>query len=395
MLYDKTEYSIRSIILTLIYVLNSMVLYIPRVYSVVYNGYFTYLLAGLLMVLVFATEGFRIKLSTALMTTIILFVAYVDTQVNGLPIGEYFPLVWFVIVFICICQFNVSELCTRLMCFVNLSFWIYLVLYSLVYHSYFQGMIYDYEVYEGVLNPNTVGIGIAQFFLLWDITRDNEKNSIKIKHLLFIVSIIAIVYCQARSAAVFLVIGLLGEFLIKKMAIKHSVLVKSGMSSIVVMGFAFPLIFIYLYRRLGPEVTFLGKKLFTGRERIWGTLLNYLNNNKQAYFWGSGKMESLNWHGIFNLHNSYLAFFSEYGLLVTILFWVWVLVIAFRLIDDYRALRFKKKSVLSETVVKSIGFIVFSLLLAYTETNYTYILSIIYIVFAFGVSYRKEHKNDT
>ena len=373
--------SLRTIVIGIVFVINSLVLYVPSVYYQLYD-YYTFIAVFMLFVSVYVTSHFRIERKVVIISLLIIIIGLIDIQFNKLPIGEFFPLIWFFILMYCFRELKQEEVVNPVFSSICLFFWTYLLIYSFAYHQAFIKM-FNSQTVEGILNPNTVGTGIAQFAILYGSTNRKIVNN-KHKHQIVIVafSFVGFYMCNSRAAAIFFMLACVIGVSYNWLCNKHLLLFKSFTLLSVAFGFVFPYIIIGLWRRLGFGVSFLGKQLFTGRERIWSTLFDYMKAHPSSYLWGTGKIESIYWHDKFNLHNAYLALFAEYGLIVSIAFWGLLLFVLFKRYDGS-----KKTNGKSIEVGRNIGFIVFvfySLFTAYTETNFTYILSIIYIAFAFG-----------
>ena len=178
-------------------------------------------------------------------------------------------------------------------------------------------------------------------------------------------------------------------------------------------GIIFPFTYIALREQLGANVSFMEKDLFTGRERIWATLFAYVRSHPRTLYWGTGKVKELFWHSYFDMHNSYLAVFVQYGLIASAFFWLLLLLVLFQKYNKMRA-AFQKRdkmralfpqdaepravasvSKLIEMDINAIVFILFSLCDSYTVVYYQYFPMLVYLAYGYGVVARKGSAHDT
>ena len=405
MITKTCRFSSKALILGLIYLFNTLVLYIPELNNniyLLYNNYYSYFSLILLILATLVVRTFRFDNKYALISIGIIGVGFINIQFNNLPIGEFFPLVWFLIMLYCFRQLEDSEIRNSLFNMTNIFFWCYLIFYSFFYHEAFNNALYSVTATD-ILNPNMVGTGIVQFMLLWEITGlSTEKRHQKLKRAIVVLaSFLGIYMTGARAAAIFFIGVLVIRLMISFVLVKHLAIAKCLTASLVLFGYIFPITYVMLWNAIGFGAMLFGKPVFTGRERIWSTLFLYMKDHPSSYLFGTGKIENLFWHDHYNLHNSYLAFFAEYGLIVSVIFWMFLICILFKkynfqhmkieiMGDNY------KNSETHTIINSSIIFVLYTLLIAYTETNYTYVLSLIYIAFAYGLLTRKEKNcNDT
>lgn len=377
--------TLRSTALSLIYLLNSMAFYIPVAYSAM-ESFYNYIMVLLLAVAVLSIVRFHCDRNILIISALVMITGFIGIPFNNLPVGDFLTLVWFFLLFYCFSQLPLRELKSPLFHCVNLAFWGYLMAYSVIYYFIFP----DKEPIFGIMaSPNIVGLGIAQYALLWEITGfDSRKNFQRKKLLIRGLSLIGLYFSHCRAALLFFIVALFAEAVMKDDKFKHLKSARVATTALVLGGVLFPLAYIALWKRLGSDVMFMEKQLFTGRERIWSTLLDYVKSHPKKLFLGTGKIHELFWHNKLNLHNSYFGFFVEHGLIASFVFWLCLLLILFKKYAKIHALKWKSNHL--DTDIIAIVVALFTLCVAYTETYYTYLSPLVYIAYAYGVIGRKE-----
>ena len=360
----------QEFVLCLVYLINALVLYFPKIYDAIYPFY-DYISIVLILISLFASRILEIRKSSVLLMILIVIAGLLCARFSMLPLGDAFSVIWFCTLFFTFSQFMVSDAERKLFFGVNFFLWLYLIIYAVIYHNRF-GQMFNYVTYNDTLNPNTVASGIIQFNVLMGVYL-RAKKKVKLEGIFFIISIIGILLCDARSSIVFylasILICLIGE---KKKKNKVRFL-KVCVIAIIILGFVFPLAWSMTASAYNTSTMFLGKRLFTGRERIWANFFNFLSQHKDSFFWGTGKNKELFWYNVFNLHNSYLQFFAQFGLIASVLFWGFI---------------YFKMTCYPDCLLQKLHgyniFMIYSLLLGIMETNFTYMLSIPFICYSLG-----------
>ena len=208
--------TLRSAVLGLIYLLNSISLYIPPIYKVVFD-YYNYIAAPLLVVAVFSVFRFKFNWKALLMSCLCFMFAFFATQISHFPIGDFFPLVWFIALFYCFRQLESRELRSPLFHCVNAVSWCYLIVYSVIYyHVLVRAIHHEVSIVAfSTVNSNIVGMGIAQHAFLLGVTGGDSRDKSKAKEfLIYALSLVGIYMAYARTALVFFAVMLLMKALI-------------------------------------------------------------------------------------------------------------------------------------------------------------------------------------
>ena len=158
------------------------------------------------------------------------------------------------------------------------------------------------------------------------------------------------------------------------------------MIGVIAASVAFPIIYVALWRTSDSSMEILGKPLFTGREWIWNNLYMFIKDKPRSIMIGTGKAQELFWHGKYNLHNSSLALFSMFGLIPTLLYYLFVMS---KTVDAYRV----SEGALTEQQRSLYVIIVSVLLFGIGETILTYTLSMAFLSIALAWIDRKDNQN--
>lgn len=185
---------------------------------------------------------------------------------------------------------------------------IYIFFYSIKYASNWKYyMLND-------INPNTLGMYLMFTFMLWD-NLYHIKNKWKYRILFVLILIVTfkgMLNLQSRGTMVAVVLFLV----LKSVPLKifKSDLVFPIAMGIMVVCTVFPFIFLNLYKN-NFEFVFLGKSLYTGREKIWTTMFEQLNNTKRSWLVGLGSKAQIRVRHGQNIHNDYFATIVNFGLI--------------------------------------------------------------------------------
>lgn len=182
---------------------------------------------------------------------------------------------------------------------------ILIVLYftPLAYKSYQEYVLVSSELTLGFSNPNQTGIIIFSTLTILLIMIRRCMVS-KIQKVLLWIQIfclsVLLILTDARTSILGYLLFL--AFYLKKKKVKINSLVSDTI-------ICFPIIFVYLYDALSKtnlqKVTFLGKKLFSGRQRIYEEVLSMFSNKLFG---------NLSYFGFQNSHNALLTILVNTGI---------------------------------------------------------------------------------
>lgn len=367
----------RSTLLVInMYIVNALILYDARI-SKRFANYFVYicmiaLLLGILFIKRFTMERYLFFS----MITVLLF-AGISTYINHENYTEWLTLVWFFGIYYCMRQMKMHKRYIILFLIVNLTVFIYLIIYSYINHAALESYIIGYQKDTTVVNPNTVAIGIVESY--WLIVYVGKRTFLKkwLSIVLCIAAVSGILRCGTRSALMFFGATLLVYLLLGERIKKNERLAIALVIIIIIVAYVMPFVFVSLWKTYGGGLKIMGKYVFNGRERIWNAYINYLNENPRAIIFGTGRKEVLLWHGSFNLHNSYLALHAEYGIVATVVYLAFI-------INSIRASYNTNRCISNEQLIMYL-MIIMVMMIGIVETTLTYILSCIYLAFPLGL----------
>lgn len=231
------------------------------------------------------------------------------------------------------------------------------------------------------LNPNMVALalGATYWFVRAWIQRSRLRRQLKLLVTLgfSIVTFGCMLLCRSRTslAALFLM-ALFDGILGKKIQIskKLAYVVYWG---IIMVGILLPVGYVFLWENSTlKNVSILGKSIFTGRQYIWGNLFEYMRQNPRAIWIGTGYNTDFYVMETFNLHNSYMQIFAEFGIIVFIVYFLFLFYVLSKAYKSRRISENKEKLLM-------MGF--FLLIVGYTETILVYGLALIFLVLSFGL----------
>lgn len=184
---------------------------------------------------------------------------------------------------------------------------------SVAYKSYQEYVTVSNELTLGFSNPNQTGIILFSTIAILTIVLMYEKK--QIKRVITIIVIAALVYLlfltKARTSILMLAV-LAYALLSKKVAKKHIVL-----SDFVIIS---PIIFVYVYMGLADtqlsNLEILGKKLFSGRQRVFREALDSFTDK----FFGN-----LTYFNFQNSHNALLTILVNIGVIGLVLYLVFTI----------------------------------------------------------------------
>lgn len=353
------------------------ILYSHTFYKYLYPRY-QYISIIILCFLIIVLSRSKINIEALTLSLFLAVTSIVNSIFNKLPFGDLLPTVQLAVLIYTFSTINLSIAERKILRISARCIWCYLVLYTIMYYGKIE-MYLEMTDNDSILNPNTIGIGLAISYCAFHAL-DSEYEKSNNRLLFFIITCVCIILCRNRT-------GLLFYFIIEASrsvlyATRHFVRYRSIIIFIIVGGFLFPIVIVAAWRILGGEFMLLGKYLFTGRERIWSTMIELMEQNPNTFYFGIGKNEIVYWHGRFNLHNSYLAFHAQYGLITSILLYVTVVL--------SQPLNRDGSFFINIDVLLLVSLI---LLLSYSETLFTYPLTTFYLAVPVGLSLSKRHPN--
>lgn len=367
--------SLKNFMFLIIFFINLTFLYIKSIYDLAFK-YYIYFFLILLGLMILKVRTFKEIVFNYYLILIFILCSIINSLLNHLPHTEFFTLICFFVIYLCTVQLKLNKKFYFSFGFICLVFFFYLFIFSIQKHDILAQFIIGKDGIN-IINPNTIGIGIAQLFWLIIYSFSKYRVNKLIQYALSVVAIIGIWECNARGAFVFFLISLiLYNYFAKKIQKNR----KFGMRLIfigILIGYFVPLLYIGLWKILGNKTLFLGKSFFTGREWIWANFFEYMSQNKKTYIIGTGNVEILFWHDSFNLHSSYLAIWAEFGVIGACIFFIFILK---NIYDSY-----SQDNCLSNSQFALYCLFFFLILIGITETTFTYILSVSFPALTLGL----------
>lgn len=165
---------------------------------------------------------------------------------------------------------------------------------------------------NNIYNPNSVGIFIFLTTIVIKSFLDKHNGKIIIIPL-FIASAYCIFLTNCRTALVAFVAYILVSYIpiLNKFVLKHNRLI---IYLIIIFGTIFPVIYVNMYiHGTDLKIPYIGKKLFTGREKLWYYILDAIKNEDKAFIFGLGTNYQTNIGVIENVHNWYIGVLYTFG----------------------------------------------------------------------------------
>jgi len=236
------------------------------------------------------------------------------------------------------------------------------------------------------LNPNMVALvlGSAYWFVRAWIQRSRLRGELKLPVTLgfSMVTLGCILLCRSRtSLSAFFLLVLLDGILGERMRLSKK-LAYAFYWGIIMVGTLLPLGYVFLWENSTlKNISILGKSIFTGRQYIWGNLFEYMKQNPKAIWIGTDHNTDFYVMETFNLHNSYMQIFAEFGIIVFLIYFLFLFYVLARAYKDGKISQNKRNYLM-------MGF--FLLIVGYTETILVYGLTLIFLLLSFGLLASQE-----
>lgn len=174
-----------------------------------------------------------------------------------------------------------------------------------------HGWLVFYDRNGTLINNNTLGILVVGFcfsLLLWNDMRMGRHGKRLIAFCVYIASFTFAFITGCRSAMLVLLL-----YLITRIFVKNRISDKAFRRFIViilVLSLMFPILYVALYQ-IWPNVTFMGKTIFSGRQLIWIDTFDQITRN---LLFGSGTAFEVG-KGFESVHNMLLGIWKNVGLI--------------------------------------------------------------------------------
>lgn len=367
---------VSGLLLLFTYLFNFAIMSNGIIYQVL-NPFYVYIASpiALVAILLIVLRRKELDRQNTILCVAMIISGGVAVSINQLPIGDYFSLVWFVVLFLLVSIMPLDERQYRIANIVSLLSLLYLVVYSVVFHDSFLYMAeHGASEISAVVNPNGVAVSLVFTFWLFIITSRGLRNRFAI--LVSLAVLLGLISCDARFATFAFVVSLVVSFFLYKRSKVTRRSVTVLLSAFVVGGIVVVPLLLAGVQLLDNGFMLFGKPIATGRERIWASFIQYFIDNPQTILFGTGHVNGLYWHNEFNPHNAYLALISEYGICTLVLY----LALAFSVIREFSK-RFPSNKIPICAVAALFCAIV---LIGYTEAGINYNKYVFYYAFVMG-----------
>lgn len=376
---SKLKFTIVELIFYLALIFHLVYSLFYPVYSALHD-YLQYIIFAFTALLLISGNRVKFSVQNILKLSAFLVLSAVVIVVNNSGLGLLMFIVWPIIIIYMLKNSNLSDNYINKLTALMLIGWIFAFVTSFSYtDTYFE----NFELYYTGLNPNTVAIIIVFTCLFVVLYVDNTSKSTFLKAVVYIISAFALYRTKSRTSLVAFFAILLMEIFLKKWIVKSKKLAVIIAASIIMAGIIFPFIYVTLFTKgiISYDTQLLGKRIYSGRQYIWLNLWEYLQNNKNAYIWGTGYNDSF-YTGSFNLHNAYLMIFAQYGIPVLIIYLSYLL----RSILNM----FGQINCISDVQFKCYQIILFVLIVGFGETILSYAPNMIFIAMTIGIGCRER-----
>ena len=186
----------------------------------------------------------------------------------------------------------------------------------------------NFELNKEDINPNVLAQSIILSFGIVYTGIKQIRGEIKSKRILLVLNfmaILAIYFCNCRTALVSIMIFIITQLFENTTRYVNNN-IKKILSILIVIGISIPIIYVYMYENnVDIKIPLISKSLYTGREILWKSMIDSLNENKMGYLIGLGSHNMTSIGVIKNLHNWYLGMIYLFGIPLTISYYVFLM----------------------------------------------------------------------
>lgn len=326
----------------------------------------------------------KIKHSEYYKTDCVFNISRSSIWINHSGFGLLSTIAWPIVLIYMLKNSSLSDNYINKFSFLFFIGWIFAVITSFNYSdSYFE----NFELNYTGLNPNTIAIIIVVTCLFIMLYMKNTTIQKPIKAFVYLISAYALYRTKSRTSIFAFAPVLLMEFFLKKRIVKSKKTAIIIMAAIIAGGIIFPVIYVNLFTKgiISYDAQIFGKRIYSGRQYIWLNLWEYLQNNKNAYIWGTGYNETF-YIGSFNLHNSYLMIFAQYGIPILIIYLFYL----FKSVLNM----FGKSNYITDIQFTCYQILIYVLMVGFGETILSYAPNMIYIAIAIGIGCRERSEKN-
>lgn len=375
------------------FTMTELLLYIALIINLLYSlfypvytslhSFYHIIILSFIIIIYMAEHILNMKLNSVFGLVVFLGSTIITILINHSGLGLVINILWpLTIIYV----FKNSKLTSRYLKRINFLMLIGWIVALIATFSYNEQFFANFEAgieMEGV-NPNTMAIIIVFTSLFIQLYIDSTFKSKFAKAVIYIFSFAALYRTKSRATLVAFAVVLLMEFLFSK-KIKNSKLFGIMIPILIITaGIVFPFVYTSLFTHgiISYHTVFLGKRVFTGRQYIWLSLWEYLQQHKSAFLWGVGYNTELYSRGTFNMHNAYLSIFAQYGIPLFLCYIGYILHSFKKMYSEYGHI--------SDLQFKCYQILVYVLIVGFGEGVLSYLPNMIFIAMAIGIGNREK-----
>ena len=305
---------------------------------------------------------------------LLVLMALLVVRLNGSGSGVVLQFIWPLLLIVILSRKTLSKSFIIAIIYISKLFIILLVGKTLMLYRASDMSLFT--VKNGYINPNSTGMILI--YLLWFSTIGNKKSGLNKSELFWTAIVfVGVWFSESRTSLLVLVLTVVLQlFFYEKLRENRKILFLIILAAFIA-SFMLPFAFVLLYKSGAlSKIIFLRKSLFTGREWIWMKVFDYFRQNPIAYIIGTGYNDTFWKQGSFNLHNAYIMLVAQYGLIITLGYFFFILRIVWKSYDAGKLSALKTKMVFIVLTVMLVGL---------AEVSFSYIPILIFPGIALGI----------
>lgn len=336
----------------------------PTNYFIIINNSYLYVLLGTSLIIISLIIERKLKLSDFKETFFFIPSLFILVFINGGGIGPILNTFIILIHLIILPKISLPHEQIQLLILILLFLNFYWLINS---KDYYEKFIIDNYLNESgkMINPNSIAIinFMTYAFVFYYLLSFKSIFFYLFAILVTVSTFIIIMNTQSRGVQLtFISFVLINLFLSSKPSENKLAKTNFILFFVVIIGIFLPFLIVYFYANdINVIVFFPSKSLFTGREIIWLEYINTFSDNPLSIFIGLGSSAELMNIDTINIHNLYLTFIINFGLIGFLFFFVYFLKV---FNNSYRARQFKDNYLVAMTFV--------CLIYGYIETSFQF-----------------------
>lgn len=351
---------------------------IDSLYAVTHSRiHFLFLINIIIMLIFMRVLNLRIKMF--FFSFIITVLTLLSLYINHTGVGNITVIIWPLSLIVFFGYYKPSENFLKWLFIICKLFIVILTIKATIFYAAGTGAWYQST--DVNVNPNSVGLLLV--YLYWISDYSNYGKYGKFKSIFWALIVFCGLFeCQSRTSFLAFIITISIKLFLGNSICKNRRNLLFIIGAIILIGVIFPFLYVKAFELnffVGKQI--LGKNVFTGRQTIWIKLFDYYRSNPSALLWGSGYNTTFYTSESFNLHNAYLQIYSQFGLVVTFLYIVFILNTIWHSYYNRKLNRFHLSMILYLLTVLIVGI---------AETTFSYIPMLVFWGLALGLLKNKR-----